>query len=321
MPARVAIAPLGARLNLPMPRFSRISLVLPLLLVAVAGCEPHNPPSPAALKIIKAQTLIGPVNTKVRAKPFTYPVKAGEMSFWDIKVFDIKDKPDGLRQEWKHYAQLPQQPDTTLNNTQVLMNGWIISKDGTIFLPQKPTYKQYGSFYTDWTLPRPGDYTLWLEYQPTVAQNEDLSMGELMNRRASYNLPREVGYWNFKAIGASLPTPSYSEVLSAKPPKGSISTEVFNDKGGRTSEVVFFENPSARVTQKSILKWSVSGANGAIENPEIIAIAPDNSTLLHGIGPSPEMTFDVSGDWKIWFNYTHGEQSFAAPYVLKVAAK
>ena len=296
------------------------SLALALSLVAVAGCEPHNPPSPAALKLIKAQTLIGPVNTKVRAKPFTYPVKAGELSFWDIKVFDIKDKPDGLRQEWKHYAQLPQQPNTTLNNTQVLMNGWIISKDGTIFLPQKPTYKQYGSFYTDWTLPHPGDYTLWLEYQPAVAPNEDLSMGELMTRRASYNLPREVGYWNFKAIGNAAPTSPVAHTATPMPDAGGNPILVYNNKGEMVGETVTWTPIKARVGQKTKLAWKVEGG-APIENPEIVALAPDRSNLVHGIGAAPALTFDIPGAWKIWFNYTRGEQSFAAPYVLKVAAK
>ena len=299
-----------------MSRFSRILFALPLL--AVAGCQPTRPPSPAGQKLIKEQTLSGPVNTKVQAKPFTYPVKAGELSLWDIKVFDTKDKDNGLRQEWKHFAQIPQQPGTQITNTQVLMNAWIISKDGTVFLPQKPTYKAYGSFYTDWTLPRAGDYTLWLEYMPSVAHNEELSAAELMERRASYNLPREVGHWNFKAVGESLPDTGYSEVLSSVP-SGNVSASVYNDKGSRTSEVVFFEKPNARAAQKATLKWSVSGAKGAIENPEIVAIAPDNSTLLHGIGASPELTFTKAGKWRIWFNYTRGEQSFAAPFVLKVA--
>ncbi len=298
-------------------RFSRIALVLPLLVAA--GCQPTRPPSPAAQKLIKKQTMIGPVNTKVQARPFTYPVKSGELSLWDIKVFSVKDKENGLRQEWKHFAQLPQHLPPKINNTQALMNGWIISKDGTIFLPQKPTYKAYGSFYTDWTLPRAGDYTLWLEYQPAVAHQEELSAQELINRKASYNLPRETGYWDFKAVGASLKTTSYAEVLSLAPPKGSVSTTVYNDKGGRTGEVVFFEKPNARVGQKATLKWSVSGGKGAIENPEIVAIAPDNSTLLHQIGAAPELTFSMKGEWKIWFHYTRGEQSFAAPYVLKVA--
>ena len=300
-----------------MLRSRSLLLVLPLL--AVAGCQPTRPPSPASQKLIDAQTATGPVNTKIQARPFTYPVKSGELSLWDIKVFSVKDKDNGLRQEWKHFAPMPQQPNAQLTGTQILMNGWIISKDGTVFLPQKPTYKAYGSFYTDWTLPKPGDYTLWLEYVPSVAHNEELSMGELMSRKASYNLPREVGHWEFKAVGESLPNNGYAEVLSLAPPKGSVSTSVYNDKGGRTSEVIFLEKTAARMGQKTELKWSVSGANGAIENPEIVAIAPDRSTLLHSIGAAPEMTFPIAGEWKIWFHYTRGAHSFAAPYVLKVA--
>lgn len=306
---------------LPMFRFSRISLAIALSLVAVAGCQPFRPPSPAALKLIKAQTLTGPVNTKVRAKPFTYPVKAGELSLWDIKVFDTKDKDNGMLQEWKNFAQIPQQPGTTLNNTQVLMNAWIISKDGQTFLPQKPTYKAYGSFYTDWTLPRPGAYTLWLEYQPSVAHNEELSAAELLERRASYNLPREVGYWNFKAVGATLPGLKVDNDTSVHPSNGT-ALKTYNDRGERVAEDVTLGAPTGvRVGQKTRLQWALPSGAAPIQNPEIVAIAPDNSTLLHGIGMAPEMAFTMPGEWKLWFSYARGEQSFAAPYSLKVSPR
>ena len=52
--------------------------LLALLPLAVAGCQPTRPPSPASQKLIDAQTATGPVNTKVQARPFTYPVKSGE---------------------------------------------------------------------------------------------------------------------------------------------------------------------------------------------------------------------------------------------------
>ena len=142
-----------------------------------------------------------------------------------------------MRQEWKHFAQIPQQPGTQITNTQVLMNGWLISKDGTVFLPQKPTYKAYGSFYTDWTLPRPGDYTLWLEYQPAVAQNEELSAAELMQRRASYNLPREIAYWDFKAVGANLPDLKTDTDDSVHPSNG-MALKTYNDRGERVKDDV-----------------------------------------------------------------------------------
>ena len=291
------------------------SLLLALSPMLLAGCQPTRPPSPAAQKLIKEQTMSGPNSTKVQAKPFTYPVKSGELSLWDIKVFDKKDKENGLRQEWKHFAQLPQQADAQITNTQVLMNGWIISKDATIFLPQKPTYKAYGSFYTDWTLPRAGDYTLWLEYQPAVAHEEELSLQELVNRKASYSLPREVAHWDFKAVGEGLPNLASSQGDGSVPPGNGLPLPTYNDKGERTSESVTIIPPGqTRVGQKATFRWSAPG-----QNPEVIAIAPDDSTLLHGIGTAPVMTFDTAGQWKIWFSYTRSEQSFAAPYVLKVA--
>ena len=294
------------------------SLPLALALIALAGCQPTRPPSPEAQKLIDEQTATGPVYTKIQARPFTYPVKAGQQSFWDIKVFDIKDKESGLRQEWKHFAQLKQQPGTKVNNTQVLMNGWIISRDGTIFLPQKPTYKAYGSFYTDWMIPRPGDYTLWIEYQPALAHESELSMQELIDRKASTNLPREFAHWDFKAVGETLPTTDMAEITSPAPSEGQKMIFVRNDRGGKTGEVVFLDVPTTRVGQKTTFQWSVPGRN-PIEDPEVVAIAPDKSTLLHGIGTSPTMTFTRAGEWKIWFSYARGKQSFAAPYSLTVA--
>ncbi len=296
---------------------SRPALLLALSLLAVAGCQPTRPPSPAAQKLIDEQTMIGPLNTKVQARPFTYPVKSVELSLWDIKVFDVKDKDSGLRQEWKHFAPIPQQPvpTTTITSTQILMNGWIISEDGKVFLPQKPTYKAYGSFYTDWTLPKPGDYTLWLEYVPAVAFEDELSAKELVNRKASYNLPREVGHWDFKAVGESLPNTTKFSFSSSLP----FTIPVYDSKGQIAPDKVTMDFPEVRAAQKTNLKWEVGESKSPIENPEIVAIAPDNSTLLHGIGTSPELTFTRPGAWKIWFNYTRGEQSFAAPFVLKVA--
>ena len=309
------LAALTSRLHFEMKR--AYFLLIPLL--GLAGCQPSRPPSPGSLKLIKEQTAIGPVHTKLQAKPFTYPVRAGELSLWDIKIFDIKDKENGLRQEWKNFAQLPQQLGTQVNNTQVLMNGWIISQDGTIFLPQKPTYKGYGSFYTDWTLPRPGPYALWIEYRPSVAHNEELSAGELLDRKASYNLPREVGSWNFNAVGEKLtgaPDVGDTSSVRASTSEGQ-PLAIYDAKGARAGAIALLKPVKARVNRALKLQWTVSGT--PLEDPEIVAIAPDRSTLLHGIGAAPELTFGTAGTWKIWFSFVRDGQSFAAPYSLNVA--
>ena len=289
-------------------------LCAPLLALILAGCQPLRPPTPEGLKRIQARTAQGTVNTKLEARSQPEPAKAGNVSIWDLKIFDIKDQKNGMRQEWKNFAQLPQQPGTGINNTLVLMNAWLISPDRTIFLPQKPAAKAYGSFVTDWTIPRPGSYELWVEYQPTVAQ-EELSMQEVLTRKASYKLPREVAHWNFVATGESLEgAPAAAKVAAPR----AAPFPVYDAKGARTSDLVTLVPIAARAGRPLILKWALAN-QAKLENPEIVAIAPDNSTLLHGIGTAPTLTFTKAGIWRVWFNYTRDEQSFAAPFVLEVA--
>ena len=274
-----------------------------------------RPPTPEGLKRIQARTARGTVNTKLEARSQPEPAKAGNVSIWDLKIFDIKDQKNGMRQEWKNFAQLPQQPATEVNNTLVLMNAWLISPDRTVFLPQKPAAKAYGSFVTDWTIPRPDSYELWVEYQPTVAE-EELSMKEVLTRKASYKLPREVAHWNFVATGEPLEGAPAAASKIAAPTAAPLP--VYDAKGARTSESVTFAPIIARANRKLPLKWALAN-QAKLENPEIVAVAPDDSTLLHGIGAAPQMTFTKAGLWRVWFNYTRDGASFAAPFVLEVA--
>lgn len=286
-------------------------LLLPLL--ALAGCEPYRPP--ANPKLIQERTASGPTQTKLEARPQPYPVKAGNVSIWDLKVFDIKDKPNGLRQEWKTFAQLPQQPDATISNTMAFMNAWIISRDGTICLPQKPTAKDYGSFVTDWTVPRPGPYQLWVQYQPSIATDESLTAQQIITLEASKKLKLETALWPFVAGGTALAgAPTQAPNAPAARPD---AIPVYDAKGALTADAVKFEAMPIRAGQEVIAKWSASGA--PIETPEIVAIAPDGQTLSHGLGTSAAMTFPVAGNWKVWFYYARGDQSFAAPDSLKIA--
>ena len=290
---------------------ARYFLLLPLL--CLAGCEPYRPPANA--KLIQERTALGTTQTKVEARPQPYPVKAGNVSIWDLKVFDIKDKSSGLRTEWKTFAQLPQQPNATVSNTMVLMNAWIISRDGTIFLPQKPTAKGYGSFVTDWTIPRPGPYQLWVQYQPTIATEEGLTLSQLASRKASQTLKMETAHWPFVAGGellASAP-PSAPNAPAATPQ----AIPIYDAKGALIADTVKFGTIPIRAGQEVILKWSASGA--PIETPEIVALAPDGKTLAHGIGTQAAMSFGVPGTWKIWLYFARDGQSFAAPDSLTVA--
>ena len=286
-------------------------LLLPAL--GLAGCEPYRPP--ANPKLLQERTASGTTQTKLEARPQPYPVKAGNVSIWDLKVFDIKDKPNGLRQEWKTFAQLPQQPDATVSNTMVLMNAWIISRDGTVFLPQKPTAKDYGSFVTDWTIPRAGAYQLWVQYQPSFAAEASLTAKEIGALEASKKLKLETAHWPFVAGGETLAgAPAQAPKAPAATPQ---AIPIYDAKGALTPDTVKFGAPPMRAGQEVIVKWSASGA--PIETPEIVALAPDGVTLQHGIGAGAAMTFGVPGTWKVWFTFARGAQSFAAPYSLQVA--
>ncbi|MBW3637172.1 MAG: hypothetical protein KY445_12025, partial [Armatimonadetes bacterium] len=162
-------------------------LILATLPFLLSGCEQTRPPSPEALKKIAARTAIGTTLTKLEARSQPEIPRAGEVSIWDLKVFNIKDKEDGTRQEWKFFAPLPQagsKDSAASSTTEVLMNAWLISRDGAVFLPVRPSYKGYGSFVTDWTIPRPGPYTLFVEYQPAI--------------KGEKALPIEMARWNFR---------------------------------------------------------------------------------------------------------------------------
>lgn len=286
-----------------------------LLAFALAGCEPYRPPQ--NVKLIQERTASGPVTTKLEARPQPYPPGAGQVSIWDLKVFDVKDKESGMRQEWKNFAQLPQQPNASVSNTQVLMNAWIISRDGTIFLPHKPTYKAYGSFVADWTIPRAGAYQLWVQYQPTLA-DESLKASEISSLEASKKLPLETARWDFKATGEKLEgTPEVADTSGVQASTFSgLPLAVYDAKGARIDNIVMLKHINARVRQNATVSWIVGGK--PIENPEIVAIGPDDKTLLHALGKTPALTFNQAGKWRIWLQFERDGQFFAAPYVLTV---
>lgn len=133
-------------------------------LLALAGCEQAKPPTPEGLKKIEARTATGTKITKLEVRPQPEIPRAGQVSIWDLKVFDIKDKPDGTRTEWKFFVPLP---NKTGSITDVLMEAWMTDSTGKTILQTQPSYKAYGSFLTDFKIPTAGKYTLWVRYQPS----------------------------------------------------------------------------------------------------------------------------------------------------------
>lgn len=274
---------------------------LALCLLFLSGCEQTRPPSAEALKKIAARTATGTVVTKLEARSQPETPRAGEVSIWDLKVFDVQDKPDGLRQEWKTFAPLPQAMRAgAANMTDVLMNAWLISRDGKVFLPSRPSYKAYGSFVTDWTPPRPGAYTLFVEYQPDA--------------KGDRIFPVELARWNFRvAAGDSSATP-VSEAPHWKPSQNPSPITLHGAGDGEPAGALSIENLPAKAGDKAVAL--VKDAPQGIENLELVALSAGGD-LLH-FNPLPDgKNFDVvfpkSAMYRVWASFSLNGAPYAAP--------
>ncbi|BCM92869.1 hypothetical protein IAD21_04753 [Abditibacteriota bacterium] len=290
--------------------------------LALAGCEQTKPPTAEGLKLIAARTARGTVNTKLESKTQPSPPLAGNVSIWDFKVFDIADKPDGTRTEWKFFNALPQS-STDKSTTEVLMDAWLISKDRSVFLPQKPAYKQYGSFITDWTIPQAGFYTLWVEYQPVKAKDE-LNFRDIQKAKAGLSfqhaqkepdLAVEHARWEV-AVGGT----ATSRSLTPSEHGGAFVVYSLdsNDYAAGTSLDVAIDPVKIISNQKTTFSTTINGATGTIGEQSLTALSPDGQTLLHDIGANPQLTFAQKGKWRAWFAFEVDGKPYVCPIDLVV---
>lgn len=276
-------------------------LVLAALPLALAGCEQAKPPTPEGLKKIAARTASGTVFTKLEARSQPEQPRAGEVSIWDLKVFDKKDLPDGTRQEWKFYAPLTQ-PIThneNANTSDVLMNAWLVSRDGSVFLPSHPSYKQYGSFVTDWTPPHPGAYTLFVEYQPS-------------ERGKIY--PIEMAKWNFTIIPGSVAEKPLRAQPHWTPNDNPAPITVNGLKDGEPAGTLTMEGIPDKAKVDGVV--TLKGAPQGITDVELAAVSAGGQ-FLH-FRPLPDgksfaVNFPSSGMYRIWSYFLLNGVPYAAP--------
>ena len=281
-----------------------VSSVALLFLSGCNGYSQSKPPTPEGLKLIKARTAFGTIHTKLEAKSQPSPPRAGEVSIWDVKIFDIKDKPTGERQEWKHLLPVPQSENTG-NVTDVMMNAWMISRDKTVFLPGKPSYKAYGSFLGDWILPKTGEYAFFAEYKPNGGS-------------ARRNLPLEMARWNFDVRESAPKVKSFVARQPSAAREVSVGKFVLTATGERaTLRPIELRLEEIRAARQSRFSWSTTSAGA--RNFDVVALSPDGRTLLHF--PSNQITaaFPQSGVWRVWFSFESNGEKFIAPYDLTVA--
>ncbi len=309
-------SPLAARRNT--SRMNRYFLGWATLgALCLAGCEQTRPPTPEGLKLIRLRTATGTHSTKLETKTQPFPARAGQISIWDFKVFDIHDKPDGTRTEWKFFNALPQS-SSDKGVTEVLMNAWLISRDKTVFLPQKPVAKQYGSFMTDWTIPKGGPYTLFVEYQPVVAKDE-LSFNDLKKAPV---LPVEHARWDFSVEGDASASALTPQIAIGADENSDTRTIYSLDPAGYGTRAPFRLNllvVPLKANIRTTLDPKIRATGGQVSDQSLTALSPDGQTLVHEVGAAPSISLGQKGKWRAWFSFSLDGKPFAAPFDLNVS--
>lgn len=271
---------------------------IPLFL---AGCEQAKPPTAEGLKKIAARTAKGTIFTKLEARSQPEKPRAGEVSIWDLKVFNIKDKEDGTRDEWKFFVPLTQPAgsnETGSNTTDVMMNAWLVSRDGSVFLPTRPSYKAYGSFVTDWTPPHPGAYTLYVEYQPS-------------ERGKTY--PVELANWNFSVIAGNTPEKPLPSQPHWTPNDNPAPITLHGAKDGAPAGALTLEGLPDKMNTEGVV--TIKGAPQGITDVEMAAISAGGQFLHFKPAPGGGFTvsFPKSGMYRIWTYFNMNGVPYAAP--------
>lgn len=282
---------MNPRLNRPNFRF------LPLCALFLTGCEQAKPQTAEGLRKIAARTASGTVNTKLEARVQPPMPRAGEFSFWDLKVFDIKDDPDGTRVEWKFFNDLPQ-TSTDATISEVLMNAWIISRNGQVFLPSRPKYQGYGSFNTDWTIQRAGKYTLFVEYQP--------------REKGKIVLPVEFASWNFTVAPGKSAEKPVGDDPHWSPTRNPAAITVGGAPDGEPAGTLSIENlPTSAGDTKPV---SVVGVPDGATGLQLVALTA-GGTFFHfvrGADGTYPVGFPKAGRVRIWAYFTLNDVPYAA---------
>jgi hypothetical protein len=268
----------------------------------LAGCGRTRAPSPAELRQIaaerEARTASGTLTTELEARPQPQNLRAGAFSFWDLKVFKKEDKPDGSREEWKFFAPLPQ-PSSQANTTDVLMNAWIISRDGGVFWPLRPSYKAYGSFNTDWTPTRPGLYWLFVEYQPS-------------ERGKTFGI--EMAKWNFTVAPGQSEAKPVGKSARWTPSQNPAPITLHGASDGEPAGTLVIDNLPGRAKEEAVV--TIKDAPDGASEVQLAALSAGGKLLhfraLPG-GKSFTVAFPASAMYRVWAYFSLNGAPYAAP--------
>ncbi|HEX9995601.1 MAG TPA: hypothetical protein VGB45_00535 [Abditibacterium sp.] len=268
-------------------------------LFLATGCQQVRTISPEARKKMEARTAKNTVSTRLEARIQPEKPRAGEVSIWDIKIFSLKDKPDGAREEWKFFNQLPQTEESA-RSTEVLMNAWLISRDGSVFLPVRPSYKAYGSFVTDWTPPRAGLYTLYVEYQPA---------------RKNEILPVEMARWDFRVEAGKSSEKPLPDAANWSPRQNPAPITLRGESDGAPAGTLSFEGLPRKAGEKTVVSFkNLPDGASEIELAGMTAGGDFQHFRARGDARSFDVLFPKRGMVRLWVYFSLNGAPYVAPF-------
>ena len=294
----------------------RLLYLTPLTLL-LGGCEQTKPPTPEGRKLIESRTASGTVTTKLEVRTQPAHLVAGQVLIWDLKSFKKQDKPDGTREEWKFFNQLPN-IDSAEDTTGVMMNAWLISEDGNIFLRRRPSYKYYGSFVTDWNIPAPGKYTFFAEYDP-IKKEEITDRTEMFPTELARKVEKVGPAGGNGEVPVQLGAPRFES--------GRVGPQKLQarDEAGKDAPFVCeVDLPRFASRTRQIVEWKITPNAGpgstTFNNMYVVALS-QREQLLHFRGSEAPAIFPEPGNYRLWFCFESGGVAYNCPVNVHVAAK
>ena len=277
----------------------RCGVLLPALSLTLAGCEPTKPPTPAEQRMYATRLAVTTTMGHPELHPYTKLIEfsqphdpvAGSVGTVELKVFSAKDQKDGTHPEWKYFHPLPAAP-AKATASEVLMEAWLISRDGTVFLHSRPSLKDYGTFLTDWIMPHAGDYNLYAIYQPAYQDEDKPWLRSQVFRIEVARRPIKIaGPSPLPATLAWSPSPTADGNLLLTAPTGGTAPVPVSSASPHVGEPFDLMVPSALVSESGV-------------QPNLVVVSADGTDfqqIMNAAGHF-EVSFANPGLYKLWIS-------------------
>jgi len=277
-----------------------------VLSLALAGCEPTKPPTPAEQRVYATRLAATSTMGQSEIKPYTKLIEfsqphepiAGSVCTIELKVFSAQDQKDGTHPEWKFFHPLPAAP-AKATPSECLMEAWLISRDGNVFLHNRPSLKDYGTFLTDWIMPQAGDYNLYAIYQPAYQDEEKPWLrSQVFRIEVARRAVKILGSGPLPSAPAWSPSPVTGGNLLLTAPGGATAPAAVTVASPHVGEPIDLALPKGFVPPAGV-------------QPNLIAVSADGKDFQQIMAQSGHFvfSFDNPGLYRLWLSAADGYYS------------